>query len=224
MIISPKGIIEIASHEGIVLGPYKDSVGVWTYGIGHTKGAGDPDPALMSHEDTRGWSESQVNSELRVILKVFSQDLRKFEDRVNSAIGVQLEQHQFDALVSFDYNTGGIFKAQLTKAINGGNFDGMGFMGWLKPPEIKGRRQKERALFLTGQYSATQIPIYDATGDGRLSRRGVLTAGRLLSLMGDTPKPHSPAPEAATGDFWAILAGIIGRIVAAIFNPKGKPK
>ena len=47
MKISTRGILEIAEHEGIVPAPYRDSVGVWTWGIGHTKGAGDPDPARM---------------------------------------------------------------------------------------------------------------------------------------------------------------------------------
>ena len=37
---SDAGIFALALHEGIVPGPYRDSVGVWTYGIGHTLGAG----------------------------------------------------------------------------------------------------------------------------------------------------------------------------------------
>jgi hypothetical protein len=36
MRVSPQGIAELASHEGIVPYPYLDSVGVWTLGIGHT--------------------------------------------------------------------------------------------------------------------------------------------------------------------------------------------
>ena len=39
---SPRGIVALASHEGLVPGPYQDSVGVWTYGIGHTAAAGKP--------------------------------------------------------------------------------------------------------------------------------------------------------------------------------------
>ena len=44
---SDAGLFAIALHEGIVPGPYFDSVGVLTYGIGHTLGAGYPDPAKM---------------------------------------------------------------------------------------------------------------------------------------------------------------------------------
>ena len=41
---SDAGIIALISHEGIVPGPYKDSKGILTYGVGHTKAAGAPDP------------------------------------------------------------------------------------------------------------------------------------------------------------------------------------
>jgi lysozyme len=44
MKVSTRGLAEIASHEGIVTSRYKDSVGVWTLGIGHTASAGSPDP------------------------------------------------------------------------------------------------------------------------------------------------------------------------------------
>lgn len=39
----------------------------------------------------------------------------------NEAVTVRLEQHEFDALVSFDFNTGGIYRANLTKQLNTGN-------------------------------------------------------------------------------------------------------
>ena len=37
---SDLGIIALLGHEGIVPGPYYDSVGVLTYGVGHTASAG----------------------------------------------------------------------------------------------------------------------------------------------------------------------------------------
>ena len=48
MRLSDKGIVEIAEHEGIVPAPYRDSVGVVTFGVGHTAAAGVLDPAEMS--------------------------------------------------------------------------------------------------------------------------------------------------------------------------------
>ncbi len=47
MDFSLRGLIEIAEHEGIVPAPYRDSAGVWTWGIGHTAAAGGPDPVKM---------------------------------------------------------------------------------------------------------------------------------------------------------------------------------
>ena len=118
MKVSPKGVLEIAEHEGIVIGPYLDSVGVWTYGVGHTAAAGGPDPAKMTKVDTRSWSREKVNEEVLKALRLFDVDLDKYEARVNKAISRPLKQHQFDALVSFDFNTGGIHRANLTKDIN----------------------------------------------------------------------------------------------------------
>lgn len=185
MKISANGILEIAEHEGIVLGPYKDSVGVWTYGVGHTAAAGGPDPAKMKREDTRSWPAARVEAEMVKALRLFDEDLDKYEARVAQAVKVPLKQHEFDALVSFDFNTGGIFKAKLTQAINRGDRSGDGFMGWVKPKEIIKRRRAEQALFRTGRYDANgdDIPVYDALGDGRLRHRMTIDGARLRQLM-----------------------------------------
>lgn len=183
--ITANGVLEIAEHEGIVLGPYKDSVGVWTYGVGHTAAAGGSDPAKMKREDTRGWSAERVEAELVKALRLFDEDLDKYEARVAKAVKVQLQPHQFDALVSFDFNTGGIFKAKLTEAINRGDKGGDGFMGWIKPKEIIKRRKAEQVLFRTGKYDANgdDIPVYDALGDGRLRHRMTIDGATLRALM-----------------------------------------
>ena len=185
MKISQAGVLEIAEHEGIVLGPYLDSVGVWTYGVGHTAAAGKPDPAKMKREDTRKLSPEAVELELARALVLFDEDLDKYEERVTKAVKVPLKQHEFDALVSFDFNTGGIFKAKLTEAINRGDKSGAGFMGWVKPKEIIGRRKAEQALFRTGNYAANgdKIPVYDALGDGRIRYRMTITGAKMRSLM-----------------------------------------
>ena len=145
---SAAGIIEIMFHEGVVLGPYKDSVGTWTYGVGHTAPAGAPDPSKMNHIGTE-------KEELQRAISVFERDLETYERRVNQAVKVPITQSQFDALVSFDLNTGGVFKARLTKLLNSGASTkdvGAAFFGWLRPPSIKGRRTDEKHLFETGDY------------------------------------------------------------------------
>ena len=213
---SQSGVLEIAEHEGIVLGPYKDSVGVWTYGVGHTAAAGGVDPAKLPREDTRQWNATRVEMELVKALRFFSEDLGKYEARVAKAITVPLKQHEFDALVSFDFNPGGIQRAELTKAISRGDMSGGGFMGWTKPKEIIKRRKAERSLFRTGAYDANgdDIPVYDALPDGRIRYRMAIDGARLFALMPLAPKPvaaRKPAdPVAKPNLFAALLAFIVG--------------
>ncbi|NOX40889.1 MAG: lysozyme [Alphaproteobacteria bacterium] len=182
MKISNRGLIEIAEHEGIVPGPYLDSRGIWTWGIGHTAAAGDPDPEVMA----RGMPDN-VDDAIIGALKQFDRDLNTYERRVNQAIKGHLKQHQFDALVSFDFNTGGIFKARLTQRFNAGDPGAAdSFMGWLKPPEIRGRRVDEMHLFQTGDYGANgdAINVWRVDNKGRL--RGldrVMHGDDLLAMM-----------------------------------------
>ncbi len=167
MTISSRGLIEIAEHEGIVPAPYLDSAGVWTWGIGHTAAAGGPDPARMDRA-----MPQDVDAAVMAAIDQFAIDVKGYVARVNDTIRVPLAQHQFDALVSFDFNTGGIYRAKLTAAINAGDPDAARhFMGWLRPPEIRKRRTAEMALFRTGDYAANgdAVPIWRTDGRGRLT-------------------------------------------------------
>lgn len=93
---SDKGMIALMQHEGIVPAPYADSVGVWTYGIGHTAAAGAPDPKTLP----MGMPDD-LDAALREVMAVFKRDIATYEAAVNKAVKVPLEQHEFDALVSF---------------------------------------------------------------------------------------------------------------------------
>lgn len=185
MQISDKGILEIVEHEGIVLGPYLDSRSIWTFGVGHTAAAGGIIPEALPRKDTRHLPMSALMGTLHAALIQFKLDLKSYAARVDDAVKVPLKQHQFDALCSFDFNTGGIYKAKLTQAINRGDFSGDGFMGWLKPREIIGRRTAEQALFRTGDYSANGdlIPVYDVLPNGKTKFRERMDGKRLLDLM-----------------------------------------
>ena len=59
--------------------------------------------------------------------------LERYEAAVLRAVKVPLEPHEFDALVSFHYNTGGIAKAALTRHLNAGDraAAATAFMAWL---------------------------------------------------------------------------------------------
>ncbi len=109
---SRHGLAEITGYEGICTAPYKDSVGVWTFGIGHTRYDGAPIPEQM---------ERGVDHPLEEIFALFQNRIQRYEHDVNNAITVPISQTQFDALVSFHYNTGAIGKASLAAAINAGS-------------------------------------------------------------------------------------------------------
>ena len=183
---SREGLIEIASHEGIVTSPYKDSVGVWTVGIGHTASSGVPDPKV----DRREYSVAEI-------MEIFSRDIARFEARVNRAFNVELKQHEFDAAVSFDFNTGGIHRASWVKNINAGNrkVAQKAILRWRRPPEIIPRRQKERDLFFAGRYhSGGKATVYTASVGGRVEWR----KGRSVSvanLISQRSKPPSEQPQ-----------------------------
>lgn len=187
---SDAGLFALALHEGIVPAPYRDSVGVWTYGIGHTLGAGYPDPAKMQ----RGMP-SNLDAALRDVFDLFRRDVAKYEAAVNRAVKVPITQAQFDALVSFHYNTGAIGRASFVKRLNAGDEVGAaaGMMAWKKPPEIIERRKAEQALFAKGVYPKGLVTVWQVSGAGRViwkpARR--LTKDQVLALLdGPVAAPH----------------------------------
>lgn len=215
--VSMKGLFEIASHEGLVINPYLDSVNVLTFGIGHTASAGSPNPASIKTVDI-----DQRDERIKWAFEVFKKDIAKFETRVNKYVKVPVVQTEFDALVSFDLNTGAIDTAQLTKYLNKGDRiraagdDRSGFMGWKKPASIIGRREKEQTLFATGKYSAKVVPIYSTNSKRKPVKIGELTYDQFTKLMGstgeDTPvtkpvvTPPSPVIEKPKNLVEAIVA------------------
>jgi lysozyme len=189
MQISQKGLVEIASHEAVVLCPYLDSVGVWTIFIGHTAAAGGLDPAKLPKGVARPLSEA---------LSVFAVDIKKYEARVNRAFKVPLKQHEYDASASFDYNTGGILRASWVKAFNRGERElaVRQIMNWVTPPEIKGRRKKEQRLFDEGVYSSNgYVNVYRANSRGRV----LWSEGKRIRFDGAIFMEQGK-PPAASGD------------------------
>jgi lysozyme len=82
--------------------------GVRTIGWGSTHHGGH------QLDGTTVWSKSQCDDALR-------SDLGKFERHVEKLAKVPLAQHEFDALVSWAYNTGGPATASLWRELNAGN-------------------------------------------------------------------------------------------------------
>jgi lysozyme len=140
MTTSDAGITAISLREGNILHAYKDSVGVWTIGVGHTSAAGAP-------HVTPGMKISRPES-----LQILKTDLRDCEHHINDLVSVPLTQNQFDALVSFVFNIGWptFAKSTILRKVNEKDYHGAAeaFDLYHKPPEIKGRRDSEKAQFL----------------------------------------------------------------------------
>jgi len=108
MKISEDGLELIKKFEGCETTAYQDSVGVWTIGFGHTKGV--EEGQTCSVED----AESMLADEMD-----------EYEGYINNMVKVDLQQHEFDALVAWVYNLGptNLGESTMLKVLNGGQFD-----------------------------------------------------------------------------------------------------
>lgn len=151
---SEKGKGFITKHEGVVLRAYRDVVGVWTIGVGHTANAGGIKPEAgmrITHDQA---------------LDILARDLRKFERRVDATKAFQA-QPAYDGAVSFDFNTGAIHRATWVKRYSENRLSDAheSIMAWTKAGgrRIKGlvnRRTAERNLIFKGDYG------YGVRGEG----------------------------------------------------------
>lgn len=131
--------MEVACHEAVIRQGYKDSAGVWTWSVGLTSATG--------HNVERYIGKPQP---LQHCLNVYVWALRRYAEQVNEAFaGHWLSKAQFAAAVSFHWNTGAIKRASWVKLWKAGDVEGArkAIMYWTTPPEVTGRRRKERDLF-----------------------------------------------------------------------------
>jgi lysozyme len=207
-----RGLLALIRHEGVVPGAYLDVKDVWTFGIGHTAAAGPPDPARMP----RGMP-ADTQAGISEAFRLFRTDLATYEAEVLRAVKVPLEPHEFDALVSFHYNTGGIAKAALTRHLNRGNraAAAAAFMGWLRPAAIRGRREAERDLFARGIYPTGTISVWSVDRNGRVDfSRPILrlSEAEALALLRPSGSPMPPPAQPATKpSWWQRLASLFTR-------------
>jgi lysozyme len=146
MKINAAGLDLIKRWEGLRLTAYKDAVGIWTIGYGHTAEAGPPAPkAGMKITD----------EEAEDILK---RDLRQYERAVTKAISIAPTSNQFAAMTSLCFNIGpGNFaQSSVVRLLNAGKprEAADAFLLWNKAggKVLKGltaRREDEKKLFLT---------------------------------------------------------------------------
>lgn len=138
--------LELVKHfEGLYLTAYKDPVGIYTIGYGHTG---------LTHKDGTVYPGRKITkAEAEQLLRY---DMGVFEKRVSGLVKVPLNDNEFSALVSFDFNTGGLDKSTLLKKLNAGDKSGaaLEFLKWDKAggstlPGLTRRRRSERNLFLS---------------------------------------------------------------------------
>lgn len=142
MKISEDGIALIKEFEGISLRAYKDSVGIWTIGHGHT-----------GTEVCEGLEITEERAE-----EFLRADVHNAERCVERLVAVPLTQGEFDALVSFVFNLGcsRLRNSTLLRLLNDADYDGARneFARWNKADGqvlagLTRRREAEAKLFDT---------------------------------------------------------------------------
>lgn len=209
MKMSFNGRMFLAAREGIVTSRYLDSAKppVWTIGIGHTAAAGAPDPRTFTGKLTPAQA-----------IDLFAADLAKYEAEVTRALKRPVTQAQFDALVSFHYNTGAIGRASAVDLLNRGappEAVADALMLWNKPASIIPRRKMEHDLFLYGNYGDLRVKAYPATSDGKVmwSMGRLVPASEFASQPSPVvvdavqPRPSVPATTAKPS-FWQRVRGL----------------
>jgi lysozyme len=150
MQLSDHGEAVIKNFEGLRLIAYKDTAGVWTIGYGSTR---YHDGKTVKPGDKLA-NEAQADA-------LFRNTLNQYVKAVINKVTVPVTQNQFDALVSFTYNTGTASGKTLFAKLNAKDYQGAAdqFLLWnkitdpktgnkIESPTLTTRRRQERALFL----------------------------------------------------------------------------
>lgn len=142
--VSEHGLALIEGFEGFRADRYDDGTGVLTIGFGTTSADINPLPEHVTREE----AEYLLKTELA----------EKYEPAIN-ALGIPLNQNQYDALTSFVYNLGpGILEPRHTigAMLHARDYKGAADAlllyddpGTSVEPGLRRRREAERALFLT---------------------------------------------------------------------------
>lgn len=152
--LTPRIVLELADHEGLVREAYKDSRGIWTWGIGVTDASGHSVGRYRDNPAT-----------IQRVLEIYVWLLREryLPDVLRAFQGHPLAEHELGAALSFHYNTGAIGRADWVADVKAGRMDQAraSILNWRSPPEILPRRKAERDLFFTGRWSSDGlVPVY----------------------------------------------------------------
>ena len=211
MKISTLGVQAIAQREGRRLQAYRDTRGILTIGVGHTSAAGPPGVAA-------GMVITAAECD-----DILSRDLAKFEDAVNTALRTpigqnKVSQNAFDACVSLAFNIGapGFTGSTVVRDINDDDMQGAAdaFLMWEQPPELRGRREGERAQFLRPDSAAPAGALNPEAPRGSIAwvqtRLNAAGANPQLDVDGDLGPATSAAIKAFQTTHGLVADGIAG--------------
>lgn len=200
----------IEKFEGLILKAYDDandkivevgqaSTGTLTIGYGHTSTAGAP-RVFAGQEITQAQAD-----------QILAADLSKVEVEVSHLVKVPLTQNQFDALVSFQFNTGALGKSSALKYLNASNYtqaaENLTLYNRANGAVMNGlvrRRADEKALFLS-----KSVPAASTSTAGAIVIGGAATAAAT---------PHHMWPWIIAGTLIAAIT--VGTVVHFYKNRK----
>jgi GH24 family phage-related lysozyme (muramidase) len=154
-VLDDRALDFLVREEGFIPYAYNDPVGHATFGVGHLIHKGP-----VTDADRRKWGTRQNPKTRKFVLDVFEADLDKYEKTVRVSCKPKLRQHEFAACTSLCFNIGqgGFAESTVVKKINLGRGDGHfvqaanAFLLWDNPDMLRPRRERERRLFLTGNF------------------------------------------------------------------------
>ncbi|MDQ0509758.1 lysozyme [Ancylobacter amanitiformis] len=217
--INAAGLALIQQWEGKRLVAYKDPVGIWTIGYGHTDAAGAP-------KVTPGLTITDAEA-----IAILRRDLGQYEAAVRQAVTVALTDNQFAALVSFCFNVGpaNFRKSTLLKKLNAGDPASVPreLMKWNKAggkvlPGLTNRRAAEAGLWAKGEFVASNYvePAPKPRATGSTEGKGTATAsvGVLGTAASDAAQQLAPLTEVSSVLKYAFVALTVIGIAVAVYG------
>ncbi len=132
-VINQRGEALIKHFESLYLSAYEDLTGVLTIGWGHTG---------LTHQDGTVFPGREITE--AEAEKLFRHDMDNVERRVTNALQVKINDDQFSALVSFEFNVGGLHDSTLLRMLNAGDHLGAAnqFLRWNKATDKRDGKKK----------------------------------------------------------------------------------
>lgn len=164
--INSAGLSIIKRFERLMLDAYRDPVGIWTIGYGHTAGVKEGDKTTPAGADI-----------------FLAHDLKDAEGAANQLVFCELNPNQFSALVCLVYNIGEtqFATSTLLKLLNDQDYDGAAgeFHKWnhaagQQLPGLTRRRQAEEELF--------RRPVKPLSSSRTIQAGTVAASGSAISI------------------------------------------